>query len=61
MVMHMTYGEKRKSVVFNLDNPTERAMYDLATRTNFNKLVKRYMLAELQRIQAQKKAQEGSS
>jgi hypothetical protein len=51
----MTYGEKRKSVVFNLDNPTERAMYELASRTNFGKLVKRYMSYELQRLAAQQK------
>jgi predicted transcriptional regulator len=54
-------GEKRKTIIFNLDNAQERAMYELASRTNFSRLVKRYMLAELQRLQAQKKAQEGSS
>jgi hypothetical protein len=50
-------GEKRKTIIFNLDNAHERAMYELASRTNFSKLVKRYLGYELQRLEAQQKQQ----
>lgn len=50
----MVRGEKRKTVVFNLDDPRESAMYDLASRANFSRLVKGYLSQELQRIQARR-------
>lgn len=43
------YGEKRKVVIFNLDHPEERELYELASAVNFGPLVKRYLLQELHR------------
>ncbi|GIM44535.1 hypothetical protein DNHGIG_00840 [Collibacillus ludicampi] len=49
----MTYGEVRKTIIFKLDDPEQRAMYEqIVTKTNFSKLVKRFLAAELQRMRA---------
>ncbi|WAH38636.1 hypothetical protein [Alicyclobacillus dauci] len=35
--------------IFNLNDPTERAMYELSKRTNFSGLVKQYLARELKK------------
>ncbi|WAH38254.1 hypothetical protein [Alicyclobacillus dauci] len=47
----MEYGSKKRHVFFNLNDPTERAMYELSKRTNFSGLVKQYLARELKRQQ----------
>lgn len=49
----MLYGDIRKTVTFKLDNPEERAMYQLiVSQTSFSKLVKGYLREELNRMRA---------
>lgn len=52
----MVRGEKRKTVVFNLDNPAEAELYEFANRSNFARLVKTLLARELQRIKVQRGA-----
>ncbi|GLG01194.1 hypothetical protein Alches_12330 [Alicyclobacillus hesperidum subsp. aegles] len=52
----MVRGEKRKTVVFNLDNEREAALYEFVSRSNFGQLVKRLLAQEFQRIQANRSA-----
>ncbi|GEO27652.1 hypothetical protein AAC03nite_34370 [Alicyclobacillus acidoterrestris] len=56
----MTYGAKVRSVSFNLDNPSERAMYDFSKRTNFNRLVKQCLAREMKRHQKLESGAEAS-
>lgn len=49
--MDMKYGECRRSISFNLDNPHERAMYEHSKQINFSRLVKTYLARELKRQQ----------
>ncbi|MFB5192000.1 hypothetical protein [Alicyclobacillus fastidiosus] len=57
----MAYGEKRRAVSFNLDNPQERAMFEYTKRTNFSKLVKTYLARELKRQQPAQTQPQSSS
>ncbi|WAH39486.1 hypothetical protein [Alicyclobacillus dauci] len=42
----MEYGEKRRSVSFNLNDPEERALYQFSQKINFSGLVKQYLTRE---------------
>ena len=44
------YGERRKAISFNLNNPDERMMYEFVNKTNFSRLVKRLLAQEIRRI-----------
>ncbi len=54
------YGEKRKSVTFNFDDPIEKEMYQFACSTKFATLVKRYLRGELQRRKSVQNTGSGS-
>lgn len=45
----MVYGEKRRAVSFNLDNESERELYQLSKAMPFGQFVKRQLAAELKR------------
>lgn len=44
----IVYGERRKVVVFNLNNELDRSIYELACQTNFSKLVKEFLKQQLE-------------
>ncbi|GMA66042.1 hypothetical protein [Alicyclobacillus fastidiosus] len=55
----MEFGEKRRSVAFNLNDPEERALYQFSQKTNFSGLVKQYLTREMKRQLAEVKPTTG--
>lgn len=47
------YGETRRVVTFNLDDPEQRELYQFSKGLKFGPLVKRYLREEMRRRQGQ--------
>lgn len=45
----MTYGEKRKAVIFNLDKPDQREAYKFALSIDFSSWVRAKLSAEMKK------------